>query len=95
MQTQLIFVFIAQALLITGAHAQESLDASCDRYAARIGIYASCDRRDFFEPSAPVSDIGQEAALAQRLSPAAPNQPDATPTVPRPEDPHAVASGVG
>ena len=87
MQAQLLIAFLAQALLIAGAHAQESLDASCNRYAAGLGIYASCDGREFFEPAAPGSDIGLEAALAQRLNSVESILSASTGTLPREEDP--------
>lgn len=84
MQSQLIVVFLAHALVLVGAHAQEAIDAGCERYASRIGVYLSCDVREFVEPIAP-ADIGLEAALAQRIQAASINEAASDP-VPRPED---------
>jgi hypothetical protein len=95
MQAQVIFVFLAHALVLVNANAQESIDANCERYASRIGVFASCDAREFFEPAAPPSDIGLESALSQRLRSSEPNDSESSEAVSRTEDLPTGNAGAG
>jgi hypothetical protein len=92
MQTQLVMVFLANALVLMSAHAQQTVDASCERYASSVAVFMGCDAREFVEPVAPATDLGLEEALAARVEASKPDEGAATDKVPRSD---AVPNPVG
>lgn len=91
MQAQLIFVFLAQALVMMSLHVQAAGDAACERYASNVELATPCDKREFVPQPEPVIDIGDEAAVVERARP--PRMDDDTlDPVWRPEERTALAA---
>jgi hypothetical protein len=91
MQAQPIVVLLAHALIGVSLHVQAAANAACERYASSAELAAPCDKREFVPQPEPVIDIGDEAAVAERVR--RPQMDDATlDPVWRPDDRTEVAA---